>query len=145
MGLLVDLSKSPSPVLPMLVVTSTVLSPRPLPEECSTPLLTLLPTLLLPSQPLLPPRKLSTSNLPLLLPSTTFRGSRPRLVLSLSPSSLLDLVKVRVTLGCVRLPLSTQSLQLSELWRKVTLPPMPPQLFQLVNPPFGAHSLLLSS
>merc|ERR1711990_1267592 len=132
-------SKLPLLVPLMLLLTSTVLSPRPLPEECSTPLTPV---------PLPPPRplKLSTSNLPLLLLNTTSRDLRPRLVLSLSPSSSLDLVKVRPTLGCVRLPLSTLSLPLSELLcPRVPLLPLLPLSSLLVTPLFGALSLLLSS
>merc|ERR1719313_720070 len=122
----VVLNKSLSLVPLMLVDTSTVLLPKLLPEECSTLLLTPLPTQLNP--PLQLSRKPSTFNLPLLLPNTSSRDKRLRLVLSPSLWSLLDLLKVQLMLGCVRLPLSAQLTPLSELlWSKVLpllLPPL---------------------
>merc|ERR1719393_422735 len=82
----------------------------------------------------------------LLLPlNTSSKDSRPRLAPSPSLLSSPALPKVPPTLGCVRLPLSPQSTQLSELpWLKV--PPLPTPLHQPlpVIPLFGAHSLLLS-
>merc|ERR1711868_124470 len=95
--------------------------------------------------PLRPP-KLLTSNLPLLLLNTTSKDKRPRLVLSLSPSPSLALVKVPPTLGCVRLPLSTPSLLLSEpLCPREPPLPMLPLLPLPVTLLSGALSLLLSS
>merc|ERR1712046_28492 len=94
----------------------------------------------------LPLRKLSLSNLPLLLPSTTSRELR--LPLANSPSLLfsISLLPERPTVGCVRLPRSRQETQLSELpWRKDL-----PLLFQMIllrvlDLPSGALSSLLSS
>merc|ERR1712046_378698 len=77
--LLVVLNKYLSLVPLMLLVTSTVLLPEILLEECSTLLLTLLLTLPNPP-PLQLSRKPSTFNLPLLLPNTTSKEQRLRLV-----------------------------------------------------------------
>merc|ERR1712066_875663 len=115
---------SQSLVLLMLEDTSTVLLPRLLLDlECSKPPPLPLPPLppppLPPLRPLpqLPPlqKKPSLFNLKILLPSIIFRDKRPRLLLlplkwSSRPASKL----VSPTNGCVRLPLLTQSIQLSE-------------------------------
>merc|ERR1711990_1178751 len=110
------LSKSLLPVPPMSEDTSTVLSLRLLPDlECLTLLLTPL-TLLPPSQPLPPlPQLLSTLDLLLLPLNTSSKDLRPRLAPSPSLLSSPVLPKVPPTLGCVRLPLSPQSTQLSTL------------------------------
>merc|ERR1711990_1058928 len=109
------LSKSLLPVPPMSEDTSTVLSLRLLPDlECLTLPLTLLT--LLPSQPLPPlPQLLLTLDLLLLPLNTSSKDLRPRLAPSPSPVSSPVLPKVPPTLGCVRLPLSPQSTQLSTL------------------------------
>merc|ERR1712100_27150 len=89
---------------------------------------------------------MGTSNLPLLLLNTISKDRKLPLVNSLSPSPSLALVKVRLTLGCVRLLLSTPLTPLSELLcPKVPLLPLLPLLSLLETPLSGAHSLLLSS
>merc|ERR1712164_84499 len=118
------LSLSLLPVPPMSEDTSTVVSLELLLDsECLTLPLTPL-TLLPPPQLLLQlSRKLLTSNLLLLPLNTSSKDSRPRLAPSPSLLSSPALPKVPPTLGCVRLPLSPQSTQLSELpWLKV--PPL---------------------
>merc|ERR1711990_605117 len=97
----------------------------------------------------LPPqllRKSSLSNLPLLLPSTPSKDLRPRLLLLLSPSTSLDSLKVKLTLGCAKLPLCPHLTLSSELpWSRVTPPLLLPHQNLLVIPLSGAHSSLLSS
>jgi len=112
--------ESLSLVLLMLVVTSTVLFPELPLEECSTLLLqTLLKLLTLPNPPLQLSRKPSTFNLPLLLPNTSSKDKRLRLVPSPSLCPLMDLVMVKPTLGCARLPHSPHLILNSELlWSK---------------------------
>merc|ERR1711924_537069 len=108
------LSKSLLPVPPMSEDTSTVLSLRLFPDlECLT--LPLTPLTLLPPRLPLPPQLLLTLDLLLLPLNTSSKDLRPRLAPSPSLLSSPVLPKVPPTLGCVRLPLSPQSTQLSTL------------------------------
>merc|ERR1712072_479562 len=100
---LVVIKRSPSLLLLMLPLMSTVLSLRAHPEdsECST-LLMLATLLLLLLQLPLRPLKLLISNLLVLLPNTTSKERQLRLVLSALASISLALPKVPLTLGCVK-------------------------------------------